>query len=203
MGPFFAGLGSLIVNAANIINKIYVTVKALTVVAQTIIVLCKELGLIEDKSIEVDELGEKALAAEEQGIKPEQFETYEQYVKEIEKFEVTFEKAAYWNQEDKVKKGTIVATGLLLEKFGPIVNDLLVEINKRPEYFTTDRMKVYLDLASNQDLDINEVAQYLDGEMKGLGEKKAVNEKMLEIESKIHPTMTLAELQQLINEQKR
>ncbi|GAE27531.1 hypothetical protein JCM9140_3683 [Halalkalibacter wakoensis JCM 9140] len=199
---FFASVGSILVNATRIINTVVIAIKAIQVIANTIMAVCKELGLIENKDINVEELGSKALAAEEEGIKPENFETYEAYVKEIEKFEVDPTKAESWSEEEKATRGTIVTTGLLLEKYGPVVADVIVELSKRPDFFTTDRVKLYLDLASDQQIDIQQISRYLNGDIKNFNELRTINDVMLEIETKLNPHLTTEEKQQNINEQK-
>jgi hypothetical protein len=202
LGAFFATVASVLVSATNIINTVFVAVKAIQIVANTLVAICKELGLIEDKSLDVEELGAKVLAAEEKGITPEKFDTYEQFVKEIEKFEVNSKKAESWNQEEKTKRGSMLATGLLLEKYGPIVSDVIIELSKRPNFFTRERVKVYLDLASSKEIDINQIFRYLNGEVKNISELKYINNLLLNIESEINPGLTDQEKQQLINEQK-
>jgi hypothetical protein len=201
-GAFFATVASVLVSATNIINTVFVAVKAIQIVANTLVAICKELGLIEDKSLDVEDLGSKVLAAEENGITPDKFDSYEEYVKEIEKFEVDSKKADSWNSEEKTRRGSMLATGLLLEKYGPIVSDVIIEMSKRPNFFTPDRIKAYMDLASTKEIDMNQISRYLNGEIKNIAELKNINNTLLNIESKINPALSNQDKQQLINEQK-
>ena len=77
--------------------------------------IAKALGIIEDRDMEVDELGDKAIQS---GLKPDDFDSYSAYVDAVQHYKTDPEKSAQISEEDKVKKGTEVAAGISIEKFG-------------------------------------------------------------------------------------
>ncbi|MEB9458425.1 hypothetical protein [Bacillus anthracis] len=202
LGRLIASISSIASTALSIANSVSLIVSAIEVVTSVIMSVCKELGLIENQNIESEQLGEKALAAEQVGIVPEKFERYEDYVKDIEKFEADKMKLNDWTKEEKEQRGMELTIGLLLEKFGSVVVEVINEVAKRPEFFNTERTQLYLEKASSNEIDMKEVTSYLDGQTKGLEKMNLINDKMVNIEKIINPELTPNEVQRIINLQK-
>lgn len=108
-------IASAAVSVAKTLGAIGLAVEGIKAVVNAIISVCKSLGLIEEKT-EPEELGDKALQAEEEGIKPEKFDTYEEYVKAVEEFEIDPEKSKKYTTEEKLLKASELTSGLLIEK---------------------------------------------------------------------------------------
>ncbi|MCM3362256.1 hypothetical protein [Niallia sp. MER TA 168] len=194
---------SVISTAVSIARSVAVIATAVHVVANVVIDICKQLGLIEDKNLDPVELGEKALAAEEErGIVPEKFDRYEDYVREIENFKVDDSYVDKWTKEEKEQRGFELGTGLLVEKYGTSVADVLMEIGKRPDFFTVDRTKLYLEKNATNEIDMQEISKFLDGKLKNVDVMKKINEQMINIENEINPTISQQEAQRSINLQK-
>jgi hypothetical protein len=194
---------SVISVAVSIARSVAVIATAVYVVANMVIDICKQLGLIEDKTIEPVDLGEKALAAaESKGIVPEKYERYEDYVKEIEKFEVDSSNVDKWTKEEKEQRGFEVATGLLVEKYGTSVADVIIEIAKRPDFFTANRAQLYLEKNATNEIDMQDISKYLEGKLKNVDAMMKVNEKMMDFEAKMNPSISQLEAQRTINLQK-
>jgi hypothetical protein len=199
----WAAIVSVFTAAVNIARSVAVIATAVHVVASAVIDVCKQLGLIEDKSLEPAELGEKALAAEEEkGIVPEKFERYVDYVKEIENFNVDESKVDKWSKEEKEQKGFELGTGLLVEKYGTSIADVMMEMAKRPDFFTADRAKLYMEKTASNDIDMQEISKFLDGKLKNVDVMTKINEQMIHIESEMNPNNSQLEAQRAINLQK-
>ncbi|UTG82734.1 hypothetical protein [Bacillus paranthracis] len=202
LGRLIASISSIASTALSIANSVSLIVSSIKIVASVIMSVCKELGLIENQNIESEQIGEKALAAEQVGIVPGKFERYEDYVKDIEKFEVDKMKVNDWTKEEKEQRGMELTIGLLLEKFGSVVVEVITEVAKRPDFFNTERTQLYLEKASSNEIDMKEVTSYLDGQTKGLEKMNLINDKMVNIEKIINPELTPNEVQRIINLQK-
>lgn len=155
----------------------------------------KALGLIkEDEKLE--DLGDKALQAEEQGITPDKFKTYEEYVTRIQNFELDPEKSKKYSTEDKMKKSMEVYSKLIAEKYPETAVDLdklaAIEI-KNPGYLTDERIKQISEMVKDDPKLIGDIVRYLSG-----SETDAVNisntiDKMINIEKGTDPGMSDAE----------
>ncbi|WP_129727911.1 hypothetical protein [Ectobacillus funiculus] len=188
--------------AVSVAESLTVITTAISIVAHTVISVCKALGLIENPEIKTEDLGEKALVAEEEGLKPEKFKTYEEYVQIIEKFEIDPLKAEKYTSEQKMQKGLELTSGLLIDKYGLSAGDVLREVAKRPIFFDTARTLHYLEKTSSNDLNIGDVSKFLDGKLKNVEALLHAKEQVISIEKIINPEATPRQLQQIIDAQK-
>ena len=87
------------------ITAVALAIQAVAVIGQILMTVAKALGLIEDDQQSVEDLGDKAIQAADEGIVPENYESYEQYLHDVENFELDLEKSASIKQEEKIAKG--------------------------------------------------------------------------------------------------
>ena len=135
-----AGIASVIGTIASTVATIGLTLQGLKIFCGAIVSIGKALGLI--KTEKPEDLGDKALQAEEEGIVPENYETYQQYVDAVEEFEVDPEKSALYTEEAKLTKATELSCGVLAEKTGesPVIySDLFTVASEFPGYFAPDK----------------------------------------------------------------
>lgn len=134
------------VTAAKAVAALGLAVEGLKALGNILTVIGKALGLIKPET-QVDELGDKALQAEEKGITPDQFETYEKYVKAIEGFQLDPEKSRETTLEEKVEKGIELTVGVIREKFPELSVETVAKlgalIERYPTVFTEDSMRVF------------------------------------------------------------
>lgn len=194
---------SVAVKVVSVIGELGIALKGLELIGKVLVSIAKALGLIEDKNIEAEELGDKALQAEMEGIKPENCKTYQEYMKAIEDFELDPEKSKKWTEKEKVEKGIEITSALLVEKYGPDIEDLLIEVVKNPEFFNSQRVKEYIEIVEDKKISYSEISDYLDGNIRNFEHKDKVTNAMLEVEKKINPDISQGNAQRLINEQKR
>ena len=140
-------IGSLV---ATMLPKIIeIAGKNLLLVASIITGILKGLGII-DSGETPEDLGDKAIQAEESGIKPEDFDSYEEYVKAVQAFETDPEKSAQITENQKIEKGMEITTKVAVERFG---DSFIVEFapllaayplffkGQEPYYFYTEKFK--------------------------------------------------------------
>ncbi len=179
--------------AAGLASKLAVVglaVEGLKLLGNMITGIAKALGLIK-KDVEVDELGDKALQAEEAGIKPERYETYEQYVRAVEEFELDPAKSLKYSDAEKTVKGIELSSGVTIEKFpGLPVADFYQHIATKPEYFTTERMKEFPKFFTTTGINIGDVLKYMNGTEKNSGKLDSVIESLKSIEKTIRPEIS-------------
>ena len=104
MGIFLATIGSIVATAITVTSKLMevgLAVQGLKVIGNVLMSLGKALGLIKPET-NVTDLGDKALQSE---YNPEDFNSYEDYVNAVEKYDLDPEKSKLTTEEDKIKKG--------------------------------------------------------------------------------------------------
>ena len=135
-----AGLIGAVGSIATSVASIGLTIQGLKILFNVVVSLGKALGFIKTEKPEV--LGDKAIQAEEAGIVPENYETYQQYVDEVEAFEVDTEKSAFTTEEEKLLKAVEISCILVGEQLcePPVIfKDLFTAAGKFPEYFVPDK----------------------------------------------------------------
>ncbi len=150
-GLIAGAIGSFIAVATTVGKALAVAglaIQGLKVLANAFIALGKALGIIKPET-KPEELGDKAIQAEEAGIKPENFDSYAQYVKAVEGFKVDPEKSKLIPEEEKLKKGITLTSALAAEKYPDFPMETFAKhIIANPQYFTEARMTEFGKLIS-------------------------------------------------------
>lgn len=92
---------------------------------------------------DVEEVGDRAIQAGQAGIKPEKFDTFEEYMEEIRNFKLDPEKSTTLSSVEKLAAGLAVgATGLERKFDAPegSMGPLWLLAASNPDYFTADRL---------------------------------------------------------------
>lgn len=164
---------------------------SLGMVANVVVAVCQILSILrQDESAE--DLGDRALQAAENGIRPENFDRYDDYLDSIRKFEINPEKSAQYSPDTKAAAGMQVAISSLEDRFKTPVGALyglpiLIAMNK--DFFNPDRLSALLKTTH----DINAVVDYLDGRL-GRSERATVETTLLKAEQSLTPEKTLADV---------
>ena len=145
LGAIIAGIagavGSIATAAVSVVKSLAVVgmaVEGLKSIGKVLVNLAKSLGLIKPQ-MQVDELGDKAIQS---GYDPEQYDTYNDYVKAVESFNLDPEKSKTISEEEKIKKGMELATGVMIEKYKDSpMEKFCVEIGNRPDFFNEGVLK--------------------------------------------------------------
>ena len=198
MIPIFTSIASAI--SAFIPKLMEIVGKNLIQIANIIIGIVKGLGIVPPEE-NAAELGDKALQAEEAGIKPENYDSYEEYLKAVEKFETNPERSAEIKEEEKLQKGAEVITATLIERYGDAITALFTLIAKNPDYFEK-RMTFFTEMQKNDSTTFADIARYMEGKETDLRKTESTIEKIYDVEKKVEPNTTIAEMMKDIEKMK-
>lgn len=188
------GIISGLITAAIAVTKaltvIGLAVEGLKTVGNAVMGIVKALGIVKPER-QIDDLGDRALQAEEDGIVPEKFESYEGYVRAIEEFAVDPERSRLYTEEDKVKKGIEVTTALTMERFPELpVGDFFEMAAKNPEYFNVARMDEIGKLAVKDGTFLSGIMNYISGTEKRAGAIEQIEDVLIHIEQTVSPEIS-------------
>ena len=186
VGTIASTFASALVVGSDIFLKVST---ALTAFANT-------LGVIDEKDPE--RLGNKIIQAEEEGIKPEKYEKYEDYMKEIGEFEIDEEKSKEIDKNEKLLRGTDAAAKVIESKFpehdvtGFMTSVALSDENKK--YFASDSFKEILnEVKDNPDV-IDSLSKLLHGKDMSEQEYYDVIDRLSTIEKRLDPSKSESEI---------
>lgn len=142
-------------------------IELLKALGKAIEAFAKALGGL-DVNTPTDELGDKAIQAEEAGIKPENYSSYQEYVKAVEEFPLNPEKSQKITDAEKWAKGIELIANSIQEKY-PMVNmPLVVDLAiGNPNVFTEKACKVLGEIVKNDPKAIETIAKFIAGDAKG------------------------------------
>ncbi len=160
-------ISSVVAAAVPVVKSLAVAglaVDGLKKVGGVLLNLAKAVGLIKPQ-MQIDELGDKALQS---GYDPEQYDNYTEYVKAVENFDdLDAEKSKLIPQEDKIKKGMELATGVMIENYNDFPMDkFCIEVGNRSDFFSEGVLKEVGKLISSDHNYISDILGYLDGSEK-------------------------------------
>lgn len=165
-------------------------------VATALTAFANTLGVIDEKDPE--RLGDKIIQAEEEGIKPEKYEKYEDYMKEIDEFEIDEEKSKEIDKNEKLLRGTDAAAKVIESKFpehdvaGFMTSVALSDENKK--YFASDSFKEILnEVKDNPDV-IDSLSKLLQGKDMSEQEYYDVIDRLSTIEKRLDPSKSESEI---------
>lgn len=187
MFGFIAGIVSAV---SSIVTAIAKVAPLLSAVANVIMGICKALGLCKPEE-KVEDLGDKAIQAGDEGIKPENYSNYQDYVKAVQDFEVDPEKSKRITPEEKLAKALEVQANLLAEKAPELgVMDYLSLIANHTDYFTPDKTTELGKLLLTESGAVTNVAGVLNGTEKNPDKIGAAYETLAKVEKQVDPTIS-------------
>ena len=171
MSLILGAIGAIVSAAVSVTKALSVVglaIQGLKVIGNAIASIAKALGIIKPER-SVEEIGDRAMQAEEKGMTPDKYASYEAWVKEIEKDDWGYdpEKNKDMDSEKKIMKGVEVASAVTVERFpGLPIQDFFSLAGKTPEFFTVERMDEIGKLA-NADADaFGKIVGYVTGTAK-------------------------------------
>ena len=136
------------------------------VVVIALYTLAKALGIIEEKT-QPEEIGGKAIQLGNEGVKPENFDTRNEYLNKVENYKLDKEKTVEISEKDKFEKAAEIILFSLLEKNPEFSFDKFAEIMLNPnslEYLRSDgRMEEFGKIIKNEVETANNIVNYLKG----------------------------------------
>lgn len=159
-------------------------VQGLKTIGNLLTSLGKALGLIKPET-EVEELGDKAIQS---GYNPEDFDSYADYVKAVEEFDLDPEKSKLTTEEEKIKNGMELAAGVTIEKYqGFPIEDFCVAVGQNPEYFTDAKMGEIAKLMQADGQHIPSILNYVNGSEKDGTKIQSVVDTLVSVEKNVNP----------------
>ena len=168
----------------------------LDTVVKIVDVIGRALGIWGEKET-TEEMGDRALQAQEAGIRPENFETYDQYLKEIRGIELDPEKSKKHTTAEKIMAGMGVCYWGLDDKYGKGSGDLITHIVKDHEYFNEKRLGAYLDGVRS----VADVARYFSGKLNP-DDTNRVCDDLMGVEKQLNPEKSDADIYRDLNARK-
>ncbi len=192
MGLILGAIGAIVTAAVTVSKALAVVglaVQGLKVIGNAIASIAKALGIIKPER-DVEEIGDRALQAEEKGMTPDKYSSYEAWVKDIEKDDWGYdpEKNKDMAPEKKVLKGVEVSTAVTMERFPDLpVQEFFSLAGKNPEFFTVERMDEIGKLASTDSEAFGKVVNYVTGAAKDHTTVDSASDILMDIEKAIDP----------------
>lgn len=167
-GSLFSGLGSIFSAIGPILS---IGIEILKVVVSALENLAKSLGIIEEDE-DVEDLGDRALQSEKQ---PDDFEEFDDYLNHIRSIEINPEKSANFSEGEKLAAGAIVLEKGIEVKTGQQMEDFLQDVvTKNPEYYNAEKIQDYIDVFSEEGVDLNKISDLENDKIANLDEKDKV-----------------------------
>lgn len=193
MGLFGAIVGAVCSLASGImgaLSGLEISLPGLGVLAGAFLALGKVLGLIKPET-QPEDFGDQVIQAEEAGIKPENFNSYAEYMKKVEEFKVDPEKSKLIPEEDKLKKGIAVTSALAAEKYPDFPMEAFANfVFVNPQYFTADRMTEFGKLISGNIDRAMTVFGYMNGTERNGNKLESAQNTLLNIEKTVNPNIS-------------
>lgn len=151
-------------------------------VCTTIAVITQVVGVFK-KDEKIEDMGDRALQASDAGIKPEHFDTFDEYLDAVRNFAINPTKSEKFTQVEKQLAGlSVAAKGIenTLDFRDGTIGDLCVQIAKNSDYFTEDRITSWL----KSDLPLEKVIDYFDSKLNA-ADTIDIEEKLIQHEQTI------------------
>lgn len=182
--------GFLVSAVSSIVTAIKAIVPVLKAVANVVMSICQTLGLIKPEE-KVEDLGDKAIQAGDEGIKPENYANYQDYVKAVQDFQIDPEKSKRISPEEKMAKALEVQANLLAEKAPELgVEDYLNLIANHMDYFTPERSTELGKLLLTESGAVVNVAEVMNGTEKNPDKIGEAYETLAKVEKQVDPTIS-------------
>jgi hypothetical protein len=162
---FFGFIGSVFSAAVSafksVIEKVGLVFEtALKIIVGVVEVVGKALGIIPEDEVP-EELGDRVIQAEDQGIVPDKFDSYAEYMKKVRELEIDPELSEKSTLEEKRAAFLSVANKGIEEKFDSKISLLFWgEVAKNNSYFTPERVTSILKEFSSNGMDPAKISDY-------------------------------------------
>lgn len=145
--------------------------------------VCKCLGIFKQDE-QIEEIGDRAMQATEAGVKPDNFDRYEEYIEAIRNFDLDPKKSESYDRKDLLVMGTTVASKGLDEKLqlaDGTSSHLWLMAAANPDYFSGDRLQTIITSSNPMD-----VINYFSGKL-GPASERSVESRLVAMEKALDP----------------
>lgn len=195
MGLITGIIGAITAGAVAVTEALAVVgmaVEGLKVIGNALTSIAKTLGIIKPER-KVEDLGDRALQAETQGMDPEDYPDYASWVRAIEEDDWGYdpERNKDIPLEQKILKGIEVSTAVAMERFPQIAIDRFFSLAADdPDFFTVERMDEIAEIAADDSQKFADIVNYITGEEKDHSVIENTVDTLMDIEKGIHPDMS-------------
>ncbi len=190
MSIILGAIAGAITGATTVVNALTVAglaVQGLKIVGNILTSLGKALGLIKPET-KVEDLGDKAIQSE---YNPEDYDSYAEYVKAVEEFDLDPEKSELTSEKEKIKKGMELAAGVTIEKYdGLPIQEFCVELGENPEYFTEAKMGEIAKLIEADSNNIPSILNYVNGTERDENKLQSTIDTLVNVEKSVNPVIS-------------
>lgn len=148
----------------------------------------------------IDEMGDRALQASEQGIVPEQFDSFDEYLDRIREIPLDPEKSAKTSEYEKIGAGLAIGATALDRHFkvaDGVMENLVVMAFAKPGFFNGERLSAILGKTT----DITSIMNYFDGKL-DFKSAVAVEKTLADVERTLSPGKSDEAIARDLNEAK-
>lgn len=190
MGVILGTIAAITTAATTVVKTLAVVglaVQGLKAIGNALINLGKALGLIKPET-QVEELGDKAIQSE---YNPEDYDSYAEYVKAVEDYDLDPEKSKLTTEEEKIKKGTELAAGVTIEKFKEFpIEDFCILVGENREYFSEAKLQKLGEVMKEDGSNISSILNYVNGSEKNDKKIKEAMDTLIGIEKSVNPSIS-------------
>lgn len=188
------GLGAILCSVA----KICVSVISCQVVSKAIQAIGRALGIIKEKD-QIEDLGDRALQAEEKGITPDKYSTFNEYKQALDNFELNPDKTKATSLEEKEKKFIeICVLGMKEQNPNLKVEEMITLMDKNPSLFTPERANSLGRLVVEDPNVVNDIVGFISGNERNGKSLKNGRDALVKVEMEQNPNLTLDEARAIV-----
>lgn len=184
-----------VVSISNALAVAELAVQGLKAVVGLLVNVAKALGLVETLN---EDTAEKALQAEDEGIKPENFDSYDEYLNAIDEFEVDPEKKH--TEQEKIEKQIELLADMILEKNPDMpISDMVRVVGSHQGYLNEVRLSEIGKVCGGDARKMSEVIGLLNGTEKNVIKLDNAEKTMITVEKNLNPSLSDADALKQIN----
>ena len=166
----------------------------------------KGLGLIEQDD-KLEEIGDRSLQAEQDELNPvklEDFDSHEKYLAAIKEYEPDAEKSALIPKDDKLQQAIKILLGMAIAQYGQPMSEFgQIVLNNPNLYSQSGRLSEFANLARNEPQTFSEIVNYIENKNMSTQKNDSAFDKLVEMEKKLNPDATDAELWTAVSDMKK
>ena len=159
-----AAVAAIAETAVEVAVTVGMAIDAVKAIGNVLVSVGRSIGIIRPTE-NVESLGDRAIQASEQGIKPEDFDKWDDYARKLQEIKLDPERSAQISEEDKIKAGTKVAAGIATEELGTVYSKMMFELpNNLIQYSSSleNSVNIYSELLRGIGTDVQSVKDALD-----------------------------------------
>lgn len=145
-------------------------------VARALTAVSAVLGIF-NKDDDIEDIGDRAIQGAEDGITPDGFDSFDDYLQSLREMELDPEKTESTSQLNKVLAGAAVSVQGFSDKIDEspeVFRDLFVLLAQNPDFFTEERASQYVAHFDS----VGDIVEFFNGKMNASEEVKILDEIM-------------------------